>query len=207
MTAAVVGPPVHVTHHEDMSIVGRRWRTGVILLIVADASFVASLLFSYLYLRGLNTEHAWIAKNDPTAASWPSWALATGLLLAAGAVYAAERGIGAADRGRLRRGMELALLLVVACLVGQVAQIQGFPFALTSSAYGSTMVLIAAANLFHLVLTLFIGTGVWNRSRLGSYTAAEHWQVQLTRIWFVWVAFASLATALTTSFVTSPLAP
>ena len=44
MTSATVdNPNVHLEHPD---LIGRRWRTGVRLLIFADASFVAALLFA-----------------------------------------------------------------------------------------------------------------------------------------------------------------
>ena len=54
-------------HHEDADTVGRRWRMGVGFIIVADVMFVLSILFSYLYLRGLNTENSWVPKGSVTA--------------------------------------------------------------------------------------------------------------------------------------------
>ncbi|MGB8651753.1 MAG: hypothetical protein WCD35_13955 [Mycobacteriales bacterium] len=204
MTAVIATPPSLSGHVEGMEVVGRRWRTGVLLLILADAAFVAALLFSYLYLRGLNTEDAWTAKGASIAAIWVGWALAGGLLLAAGAAWWAEVAIRGADRRRLVAAEGLGVLVVLACSVGQVLQLASFPFRMDSSSYASMTVLIAGANLFHLLLTLFIGLGLWNRARLGRFTSEEHWQVQLGRIWFVWVALASVATALATSFVASP---
>ena len=43
VTSISVGAPL--PHIEDPDVVGRRWRTGVLLLILADASFVAALCF------------------------------------------------------------------------------------------------------------------------------------------------------------------
>jgi len=204
MTAVVGVPPSIAAHGEDMSIVGRRWRTGVLLLIVADAAFVASLMFSYLYLRGLNTEGAWIPAHGAKAATWGNWVLAGGLVVSAGVVRWSELAIRKQDVRRLVAGAGLAALVVLGCIGGQIVQLATFPFRMDSGSYASAVFLIAYANLFHLLLTLFIGLGLWNRARLGRYSAAEHWQIQLGRIWFVWVALASLATALTLSFVASP---
>ena len=49
-----------------------------------------------------------------------------------------------------------------------------------------------------------LGLGLWNRSRLGLYTAQSHWQVDIVGIWFGWIAVAALGSALATSFITSP---
>ncbi|MEP7369547.1 MAG: cytochrome c oxidase subunit 3, partial [Dermatophilaceae bacterium] len=98
----------------------------------------------------------------------------------------------------------VGVVLLVVVAVGQVVQIAEFPFAIADSAYASTMYLLAGANLFHLVLTLFLGVSMWNRARLKRYTATENWQVGIVAIWWAWIALAALFSALTTSFVASP---
>jgi heme/copper-type cytochrome/quinol oxidase subunit 3 len=97
------------------------------------------------------------------------------------------------------------VLLLVLVSVGQVVQIVGFKFAIASSAYASSMYLLAGANLFHLLLTLFIGLAIWNRARMGLYSAAQSWQVGIVSIWWAWVAVASVLSAFTTSYIASPL--
>ena len=74
MTSVTIGDPD--LHIEDPDLIGRRWRTGTLLLILADAAFVAALVFSYLYLRGLNTEKAWLAPKQHIAPIWFSWLIA-----------------------------------------------------------------------------------------------------------------------------------
>lgn len=201
--STTTAPPL-VGHHEDVDTVGRRWRMGVGFIIVADVMFVASLLFSYLYLRGLNTEGAWVAKGSATAPIWPSWALAGGLVLSAIAFRSGEKGIRAGNTHRLTTGSGVALLLLVLVSAGQVVQMSGFPFAIASSAYASSMYVLAGANLFHLALTLFLGLAMWNRARLGKYSATNNWQVGIVSLWWAWIAAAAVLSALTTSFITSP---
>lgn len=204
MTLTATASPTAPGHSEDVNTVGRRWRSGVLLIILADASFVAALLFTYFYLRGLNTEGSWIPPKSFTAPIWVGWAIALGLVLSAAAYRWGELGIRRGDQRRLQTGTTVALLLLVADIVGQVVQLSTFPFRTYTGSYASTVIALAGANLFHLLLTLFIGVGLWNRTRLGKYHATEHWQVRLGRIWWVWVAAAAVATALTTSFVASP---
>ena len=45
-------------HHDSPEAVGRRERLGVRLLIVADASFLFAMIFSWFYLRNLNVNGA-----------------------------------------------------------------------------------------------------------------------------------------------------
>jgi heme/copper-type cytochrome/quinol oxidase subunit 3 len=82
VTSVVVSGPA-ADHLESLDVVGARWRTGVRLLIAADAAFLVALVFTYFYLRGLNTEGGWVPKGSPTEATWISWALAGGMVLSA----------------------------------------------------------------------------------------------------------------------------
>lgn len=191
-------------HHEEVDTVGRRWRTGVGFVIVADASFVAAMLFAFRYLRGLNTEGAWVPHGSATAPIWNSWALAAGLVLSAVVFRWGEKGMRGGDSGRLVVGSAVGVLLLVLVGVGQVVQIASFPFAIAASAYASSMYLLAGANLFHLVVTLFLGLAMWNRARLGKYSATDNWQVGIVCLWWAWVAIAAGFSALTTSFIASP---
>jgi heme/copper-type cytochrome/quinol oxidase subunit 3 len=202
MTSVVASAPAQ--HHEDADVVGARWRMGVILIIVADAAFVASLVFSYFYLRGLNTEGNWLPKGSSTAAIWVSWVIAAGLVLSAGAYNWGQRGLQAGSPGRLVTGAAVAVVLVLADAVGQVAQIATFPFRLDSGSYASSVFVLAGANLFHLLITLFVGVGLWNRARLRKFKAPGDWQVKVVGIWWTWIAGAALLSAFTTSFITSP---
>lgn len=202
MTTATVEVPGQ--HHEDIGTVGRRWRTGVLLLILADVAFVVALIFSYFYLRGLNTESSWVTAGAKTAAIWVGWAIAVVLVLSAVSFRWGVDGIRAANSKRLVTGAGVAVLLVLIDTVLQVIQLASFPFDPSANAYASSVYTLAGANLFHLLLTLFLGIGLWNRSRLGRYSAQDFWQVDIIGIWFTWIAVAALGSALATSFIASP---
>jgi heme/copper-type cytochrome/quinol oxidase subunit 3 len=202
MSSVTIGEPQ--VHLEDPNLIGRRWRTGVVLLILADASFVAALLFSYFYLRGLNTERAWLAPHQATASIGVGWAIAGGVVVSA-LVYRWGQNAIRADRvSGLVSGTAIALVLVVATAAGQVWQLTSFPFGVADSAYSSAMYTLAGANLFHLLLTAFLGIAMWNRGRLRIYSAASNWQVRLVGVWWTWIAVAAVLAALTTSFIASP---
>jgi heme/copper-type cytochrome/quinol oxidase subunit 3 len=203
MTAVTtVGEPHPHIEHPDT--VGRRWRAGVVLIVGADLAFVLSLVFSYFYLRGLNTAGEWLPKGTPGAAIWPAWAIAA-VLVASAAIY--RSGHVAMHRGnpsRLSTATGLAVLLVVVGIVAQVVQLGTLPFALHHSSYTSAVYVLGGANLFHLLLTLFIGAGLWNRSRLGLYSPTNDWQVRVVGIWWTWVAIAAVISAVPTSFIAAP---
>ncbi|MEO9220276.1 MAG: hypothetical protein ABI251_00590 [Mycobacteriaceae bacterium] len=203
MTAVTVTAPA-AEHHESLDVVGARWRTGVRLIIAADAAFLAALVFTYFYLRGLNTEGGWVPKGSPTEAIWISWALAGGMVLSAALYRWGEAGNLAGRKDRLGLGAGLAVLVLVATTVGQIIQMGTFPFEAESGSYASTLYVLAGDNLFHLLLTLFIGIGLWNRSRLGKYTAIDSWQVRVVGIWWSWVALTAIIGAFSASFIASP---
>jgi heme/copper-type cytochrome/quinol oxidase subunit 3 len=202
VTAVTVREPI--PHHEDPITIGRRWRAGVILLIVADAAFVFSLVFSYFYLRGLNTENAWLPKHTPGAAIWAPWLIALIMVLSAGAYRWGQLGLHGGRVSRLPLGAGIAIVLVLVDIVVQVIQLGTLPFALKHSSYTSSVYLLGGANLFHLLVTLFIGLGLWNRSRLNLYTADSDWQVRVIGIWWNWIAIAAIVSAIPTSFIASP---
>ena len=194
-------PQLHV---EDPDLIGRRWRTGVLLLIIADGAFVTALIFSYFYLRGLNTQHAWLSHGQATASIAVSWLLALGVVVSAAVFRGADRAIRAGHEGRFVSAAVVAVLVVLATAVGQFLQLANFPFGVAESAYSSALYTMAGANFVHLLLTAFLGVAMWNRGRQHIYSATSHWQVQLVGLWWTWVAVAAVFGAFTTSFITSP---
>lgn len=202
MTSVTIGDPdLHIEHPD---LIGRRWRTGALLLILADAAFVAAMIFSYLYLRGLNTEKAWVAPKQDIAAIWFSWVIAGVIVLSAIAYRFALMGIRAGSEAKLVNGAALALALVLASGVLQFVQLATFPFGVDTSAYSSSMYVLAGANLFHILLTAFLGLAMWNRGRRRIYSAESNWQVEVVGLWWTWIALAAIAVSFVTSFVTSP---
>jgi heme/copper-type cytochrome/quinol oxidase subunit 3 len=189
---------------EDVQVVGGRQRTGVLLLIVADAAFVGALVFSYFYLRGLNTSGAWITQGMHTATIWVGWLIG---LIAVASAWCYRSGVNALRTGKiggLIGGAGIALALVLLDSVVQIIQLASLPFKPDANAYASCVYTLAGANLFHLLLTAVIGVGIWNRARLGRYVATNPWQVEIVAIWWNWIAVAAIAGAVTTSFIASP---
>ena len=109
------------------------------------------------------------------------------------------KGVRAKNQTQLVLGGGLAALFSMGALIYQFIQISGAPFTTTSGAYASCYFLIAGLNTLHLVLTVFIAIGNWNRSRLGIYKA-DHWHVDIVNVWWVWMTVSSLLGAFALSF-------
>lgn len=184
---------------EDAEIVGRRWMTGAGLLIVADASFVAALSFTYLYLRGVNTEGEFHPPKSATASLWWSWVI-TACMVAGFAVY--RSGMGRSQQtvsSRFAGIAMLGVLIMTVALVLNILQMATFPFAVRDNAYASAVFVIAAGNVFHLLITVFTGIGAANRVRRGLTKGSQLWALRIVGLWWGWVCVAAATGALTIS--------
>ncbi|MDQ6934079.1 MAG: hypothetical protein M3130_02085 [Actinomycetota bacterium] len=183
---------------EEPAEFGRRWLTGALLLIVADASFVVALSFSFLYLHGLDTQHSFHPAKSGVASLWWSWAI-TVVMVAS--LFAYRQGLVAHRPGRrhfLNSGVAGVAGMVIA-LVLNIVQMMTFPFHVSDNAYSSAVWVIAAGNVFHLLITVFLGVGIVMRVRRKVTRGARDWHVQIVGVWFAWVCVASLIGAVTVS--------
>ena len=184
-------------HHEHPDVVGSRNRLGVILLLVADIAFALSMMFVYFYLRGQNVNDMWLpaateehAAITPLSAA-PGWTVtaiaAFGLL----AHFYGLQGARAKNQTQLKLGSLVAFVASLVALIYQLNTISTAPFTFSDGAYVSCFYMFAILNFVHLALTVFISLGNWNRSRLGLYVA-DHWHVDIVRVWWVWMVVSSL---------------
>jgi heme/copper-type cytochrome/quinol oxidase subunit 3 len=186
---------------------------GVVLLIVADVAFVLCLMFTYLYLRFLNVKGLWLPDEITPAPSGPTWVVVS--VLVGGAVVFAwgARSLRASRPGPFGIASWVAVAAALVALAIQMQQLFGFNFALQEngrylSAYSSSMVALAGANAFHIMLTAFIAIGIANRARLGRYENPESWQPRIVTYWWSWVALsAALVGLMTTFLVSTPFPP
>ncbi|TRZ71301.1 MAG: hypothetical protein D4Q78_06765 [Streptomycetaceae bacterium] len=184
-------------HHEHPDVVGSRNRLGVILLLVADIAFALSMLFVYFYLRGQNVNDMWLpaaTSEHPaimplsSSAGWTVTAIvAFGLL----AHFYGLKGARAANQTQLKLGSLVALVASVVAIVYQFNTIASAPFTFSDGAYVSCFYMFAILNFVHIMLTIFISLGNWNRARLGLYKS-DHWHVDIVRVWWVWMVVSSL---------------
>jgi heme/copper-type cytochrome/quinol oxidase subunit 3 len=181
---------------EEPEDFGERWRTGALLLLVADASFVVALSFAFLYLRGINTQASFHPGNSGVASLWWPWIVVVVMV----ASYLAYRfGLEAHEPGR-RHFLNAGVLAVVGmsvALVLTIVQMYQFPFHVSDNAYSSAVWVLAAGNVFHLLITVFLGLGIVIRVQRRVTRGARDWHVRLVGIWFAWVSVAALVGALT----------
>ena len=190
-------------HHDAPAVVGRRERLGVRLLIVADGAFVAGMIFSYFYLRGLNANGAWVPKGGHTLAASTGWIVTIPLIIAA-IVH---------KMGAKSRNSGTAAIVLLAMLVGgylQYRQLATMPFIAKDDggrhffegAYASNWVLIGGANMFHYIIGTFLALGLLiRRSRAKVDPTLEYWRQLTASSWFTWIAISGVLCAITTGII------
>jgi len=104
----------------------------------------------------------------------------------------------------------LAVIVIAAGTYYQWHQLASMKFMHTNDAgdnvfegaYASNWVLIAGANMFHYIITLFVALGLAIRHRRAHVNAnLEKWRQKTASSWFTWTAVSGIALALTTTFI------
>lgn len=181
---------------EEPEDFGERWRTGALLLLVADGSFVVALSFAFLYLRGSNTQTSFHPGGSGVASLWWPWII---LALMIASYLAYRFGLEAHEPGRrhfLNAGVFAVAGMAVALLLTIVEMYQ-FPFHVSDNAYSSAVWVLAAGNVFHLLITVFLGLGIVIRVQRRATHGARDWHVRIVGIWYAWVCITALIGAIT----------
>ena len=192
-------------HHEHPDVVGSRNRLGVILLLVADIAFALSMVFVYFYLRGQNVNDMWLpaATADRPAieplSAGPGWTVTAIVALGLLAHMYGLKGARTQNQTQLKLGSLVALVVSVIAVGYQYNTIATAPFTFSDGAYVSCFYMFAIMNLVHILLTVFISLGNWNRARLGLYVE-NFWHVDIVRIWWIWMVVSSLLGAFSLSY-------
>jgi heme/copper-type cytochrome/quinol oxidase subunit 3 len=192
-------------HHEHPDVVGSRNRLGVILLLVADIAFALSMVFVYFYLRGQNVNDMWLpaATEDRPAiealSSGPGWTVTAILALGLLAHMYGLKGARAQNQTQLKLGSLVALVVSIVAMAYQFNTIASAPFTFSDGAYVSCFYMFTIMNMVHILLTVFISLGNWNRARLGLYVE-NFWHVDIVRIWWIWMVVSSLLGAFSLSY-------
>ena len=202
MTESLVNK--HAYAPEAAEDFGSRWMTGAVLLIVADASFVAALSFSYLYLWAVDTEGAFHPRGSAAASLWWPWAV-TACMAVGLAAYRYALGEHRPARHGFLAGGTVAVVAMLVALVLNVVQMATFPVGVADNAYASALYVLAGGNVFHLLVTVFLGVGVLNRVRHRVTVGRRDWHLRIVGVWWAWVTVASLVGALTVTVANGPV--
>lgn len=195
----------HNAHHEDPDVVGSRNRLGVILILVADVAFALSMVFVYFYLRMQNVNDMWLPKATEerhaieAVSTSATYTISLVAIFGALAHFYALKGARVQNQTQLKLGSLVAFVASLVALYLQIAVFVNSPFTFSDGAYASCFYLFAVLNSVHLILTVFISLGNWNRSRLGLYVA-NIWHVDIVNVWWVWMVVSSLLGAFCLSF-------
>jgi heme/copper-type cytochrome/quinol oxidase subunit 3 len=167
----------------------------MVLVIATEAMLFAFLLFAYFYLGSMATS-AWPPSGPPDLElAIPNTIL---LLASSGAMIWAERGIARGERGRLVRGLLIALALGIVFLSIQAIEYSRKSFTIDTNAYGSLFFTITGFHGMHVFVGLLMIAFTLVRSLLGHFTAERHLQVtNIAMYWhFVDVVWLAVFTSL-----------
>lgn len=203
-------------HHESREERHLKERVALWLLIAGDGLFLLLELFTWFYLRALNTNGMWrgaactkgnpcndglgnpITAEIPKAS--PSWTLIIAALtvVAALVVWRVEHSAQhRAPRRTISATAGLALVMVLVAVVVQCLQFGHLPFTTIDGAYASSFIFFMGSTLAHLGLLSFVLLGLWLRARAGKFDGGYWFQVGLIRFFTVWVAVVTCVLAAT----------
>ena len=197
----------HAEHFEDKAtdtatFFKRRAKVGALLLILSDGMMVIAAVFSFLYLRALNTSGAF----KPATEHAPPMAggLIVALAVVVGAVVFRSQVVASARSGNdpgVRSGLVLALLLAFAALVVQVwAVATGSSFPAPVHGYASVVMLLGAIGLFHMFVTLVVTLLLAGRAIRG-LLGGRTYPLEVAGYWWYYVAGVAVVTWLLLTFV------
>jgi heme/copper-type cytochrome/quinol oxidase subunit 3 len=196
--------------HETAFKRDQKERLMLWLLIGGDLLFLVLEVFTWFYLRTLNTNGLWngahctkansctdglgnpvtapITKADPKHAI----IIAVLTILAAAFVWVAEsaarKGSG---KGAVSGAAGVAFLCCLAAVGWQIYQFQVLPFTTIDGAYASTYEFFMGSTLAHLILLSFVLMGLWMRAAKGRYQGQTWYRVRLIRFFAVWIAVST----------------
>ena len=190
-----------VIHHDPPAVVGRRERLGVRLIIVADASFVFAMVFTYFYLRNLDLNQGWLPKDGHTFSISSGWVTTIPLVIAAltHRAFQSNRSISL-----------LPFATFVVLLIGgylQWKQLASMPFIVEDTktfegAYASSWFIIGGANFLHYILGSFVALGIALRNQREKIDPVlKDWRLATASTWFNWIAISGVICAITISII------
>ena len=197
--------PRSATTGERVSVVARRNRLGIWLVIVSDAAGVVALLIAYSYLWSLNVNNGWAPPKDAFADPLPFWLITAGAAASVLVLWWGVRSLRSGAPGRMVLAAGLAAVLMLVTFVGQIVQLSTFPFDASDGAYASATFWLCIGAAFHLSLVLTLLIAVWGRTRAGLISTANPSHAHLVAMYATWAAIAIFLGALfATTMTTTP---
>lgn len=198
--ATLPAPEAHHGHGTPEEAL-RRARVGVIFFILADFMLVLSFVLSQVYLKALNTDHAFLPAATHLPSALPGLAVvavgALGALAMVGNLRSQEL-----VPAKVRPRALLALVLFGAAAVLQAYLLSTAGFGAGASAYASSFYVLGWLAVVHLGAAAFgslLVLGRAGRGRLSSVRARTG--VEFATWWAVWAAAAGLVVWAVASFV------
>ncbi len=171
-------------------------RLGMRFYVLTDVIFVTFLLLSYVWLRYNNVLDMWFPKGTKVPDTTPQYILLGLIVLSAVSYFIGYLGIRRGSQMQLRAGLLVALLLVIATLVGQIIFMGHLPFVTTDGAYASSFISISGYHVYHLLIALFLGLGVTNRAFRGRYSSDRMLGVVTVGYFWYWTALTPVLVSL-----------
>ncbi len=197
--------------HETAFKRDQKERLLIWLLIGGDALFLVLEVFTWFYLRTLNTSGLWNGAlctkanpctdglgnpiTAPITRADPKHAIIIAVLtvIAAAFVWVAESN---AKKGSGKRAVAgaagVAVIFMLAAVAWQIYQFQVIPFTTIDGAYASTYEFFMGSTLAHLILLTFLGLGLWVRAGKGRYEGQTWYRVRIIRFFAVWIAISTV---------------
>ena len=171
-----------------------RWAMGSGILVLAIVT--GTLLFSLFYLRLENT--SWPPANIPLPQFQMAIIAFILLLLSTAFVWWTGRSVKDNNQNRMKTGLVLSFILLLAAIIVQGIDLFGQPFRLDTNAYGSIfwilsswILLIAIVGLVvNFVVQVWVWRGLLYPGHSTGITLATLYFTSLTVMWLV--AFAAL---------------
>jgi heme/copper-type cytochrome/quinol oxidase subunit 3 len=187
------------------------------MFIGGDFVFFILEIFSWFYLRTMNTNGMWrgtlctqahqcaaggstgFMLTHPVTKADPLWTYLVGGIIIVSAVFvwfAESQARDGATRKTTAPLLAIGMAFVLAAIAVQLYQFQILPFQTVDGSYASVFMFFMGANIGHFVITLVVVAGIWNRARMGKYEDGVWYQLHLVRLWIVWVALSSAILAI-----------
>jgi hypothetical protein len=178
-----------------------RARSGILLLIIADALSVIAIMAGAQYLKVLNTEGQYKIAGDYAPQLVAGLLVMIGLLLSGLTYYLWDRRASKAAETGQTLFFLLSLILMLAAAVGETWIGATLRYGVPIQAYESVHWLVTWFTAVHLWLAFIIGILIGGRILRGRL-AGHEFVVEVTGWWWYYTVVASIILWLFATFLT-----